>query len=299
MSRRGSDANVQHFPIRNRSVAGDDPYLSEDKDCWNLSAHSSRSASIATTNALYSGRRSIGCCEGESAARQTTPRASFQQDSPQHSSKAGVVFTSFRKSQRRSSTSTAATAFDIAASESSNPRDISPVEEVRNKRKESVLSTARTMQVLNVLQHWISKHTQDFIQDKELRYMTLEFLEEIVCTPNLLPAEYKAATQLTQMLTKACTKHETNLQDLLAPPQVANKEIIETLSALEIAEQMTYIDYHIFKSIRSEEFFGQAWLKSEKLTKAPHIVLFTQRFNTVSDKTSPVSATALIKLLVK
>ncbi|XP_026678878.1 ras-specific guanine nucleotide-releasing factor 2-like [Diaphorina citri] len=292
MSRRGSDANVQHFPIRNRSVAGDDPYLSEDKDCWNLSAHSSRSASIATTNALYSGRRSIGCCEGESAARQTTPRASFQQDSPQHSSKAGVVFTSFRKSQRsfchrherlQSSTSTAATAFAIATSASSNPRDISPVEEVRNKRKESVLSTATTMRVLNVLRHWISKHTQDFIQDKELRYMTLEFLEEIVCTPNLLPAEYKAATQLTRMLTKEeCTKHETNLQDLLAPPQVANKENIETLSALEIAEQMTYIDYHIFKSIRSEEFLGQAWLKSEKLTKAPHIVLFTQRFNTMS-----------------
>ncbi|KAI5724648.1 hypothetical protein M8J77_005503 [Diaphorina citri] len=283
MSHRGSDANVQHFPIRKRSVADDDPYLSEDNDCWNLSAHSSRSASIATTNALYAGRRSIGCCEGESAARQATPRASFQQDSPQHSSKAGVVITSFRKSQRRSSTSTAATAFAIATSASSNPRDISPVEEVRNKRKESVLSTATTMRVLNVLRHWISKHTQDFIQDKELRYMTLEFLEEIVCTPNLLPAEYKAATQLTRMLTKEeCTKHETNLQDLLAPPQVANKENIETLSALEIAEQMTYIDYHIFKSIRSEEFLGQAWLKSEKLTKAPHIVLFTQRFNTMS-----------------
>uniref|UniRef100_A0A8D8QKI8 Ras-specific guanine nucleotide-releasing factor 2 n=1 Tax=Cacopsylla melanoneura TaxID=428564 RepID=A0A8D8QKI8_9HEMI len=280
---RGSDANVQHFPIRKRSVADDDPYLSEDNDCWNLSAHSSRSASIATTNALYAGRRSIGCCEGENVARQATPRASFQQDSPQHSSKAGVVITSSRKSQRRSSTSTAATAFAIATSASSNPRDISPVEEVRNKRKESILSTATTMRVLNVLRHWISKHTQDFIQDKELRYMTLEFLEEIVCTPNLLPAEYKAATQLTRMLTQEeCSKHDTNLQDLLAPPHVVNKENIETLSALEIAEQMTYIDYHIFKSIRSEEFLGQAWLKSEKLTKAPHIVLFTQRFNTMS-----------------
>lgn len=34
--------------------------------------------------------------------------------------------------------------------------------------------------------------------------------------------------------------------------QVQSKESIETLSALEIAEQMTYLDYQIFVSITSE-----------------------------------------------
>lgn len=34
--------------------------------------------------------------------------------------------------------------------------------------------------------------------------------------------------------------------------QVASKDSIETLSALEIAEQMTYLDHQIFMNIRSE-----------------------------------------------
>ena len=36
------------------------------------------------------------------------------------------------------------------------------------------------------------------------------------------------------------------------PAQTASKETIETLSALEIAEGMTYLDHKIFIAIRSE-----------------------------------------------
>lgn len=34
--------------------------------------------------------------------------------------------------------------------------------------------------------------------------------------------------------------------------QTPTKESIETLSALEVAEQMTYVDHQIFVAIRSE-----------------------------------------------
>ncbi|GBO41855.1 Ras-specific guanine nucleotide-releasing factor 2, partial [Araneus ventricosus] len=68
----------------------------------------------------------------------------------------------------------------------------------------------------------------------------------------------------------------------LAAALTASKETIETLSALEIAEGMTYLDHKIFISIRSEEFLGQAWMKPEKATKAPNILLMTRRFNDVS-----------------
>lgn len=99
-----------------------------------------------------------------------------------------------RPAVRRSSTSTAAAAFAIATSASSNPRDLSPAMSgmsrascssasglgpgfgpgfgpnqpggltpglaKERRRKESVLSTAATMRVLNVLRHWVSKHSQ-------------------------------------------------------------------------------------------------------------------------------------------
>ena len=38
--------------------------------------------------------------------------------------------------------------------------------------------------------------TQDFDDNYQLMNLTIEFLEDIVCSPSLLPAEHKAASQL-------------------------------------------------------------------------------------------------------
>ncbi|XP_055605040.1 ras-specific guanine nucleotide-releasing factor 2-like [Uranotaenia lowii] len=178
-----------------------------------------------------------------------------------------------------SSTSTAAAAFAIATSASSNPRDEPPEVEARN-RKESVVSSPATMRVLNVLRHWVSKHFQDFEQDAALRSQTITFLDDITCSPNLLPTEHRAASQLLRLLCRDdIDSGKQRLEMLLTPPQTPSKESIETLSALEIAEQMTYLDHQIFLAIRSEEFLGQAWMKSDKKSRAEHIILMTKRFN--------------------
>jgi hypothetical protein len=171
-----------------------------------------------------------------------------------------------------------------------------------NNKRESVISTAATMRVLNVLRHWISKHSQDFENDLKLLQMTSEFLEELVHNPNLLPAEHKAACQLLQMISKDKEEQEhesksgaqsagtsvnvsarkLNLDILLFPPPQVIRQSIETLSALEIAENMTFIDHHIFVKILSSEFLCQAWMKPDKAIKAPHILLMTRRFNEMS-----------------
>ncbi|XP_046833094.1 ras-specific guanine nucleotide-releasing factor 2-like isoform X2 [Vespa crabro] len=256
-----------------------------------------RSGSISTVAGNYwASRRSFQ--ENELSSSQ----GNFQHDQ-QVSSKAGVVVTSFRQSHRSigpqpiwSSTSTAATAFAIATSASSNPPDKVPGRcsvsdgnhrtgscRDKNRRKESVMSTAATMRVLNVLRHWVSKHAQDFELDQKLKNLTIEFLEDIIYSPNLLPAEHKAASQLLRLITKEEPEsNKVDLKKLLTPPTMASKESIETLSALEIAEQMTYLDHQIFVSIASEEFLGQAWMKTDKATRAPHILLMTKRFNEVS-----------------
>lgn len=80
--------------------------------------------------------------------------------------------------------------------------------------------------VLNVVLQ-VSKHSQDFENDERLHQMTTEFLEELVHSPNLLPAEHKAAAQLLQMM--ASTKKDENnkadvdLDILLAPHMVRAK----------------------------------------------------------------------------
>lgn len=136
------------------------------------------------------------------------------------------------------------------------------------------------MRVLNVLRHWISKHFQDFEQDETLRAQTVAFLDDITCSPNLLPSEHRAASQLLRLLCREDLDNGSHiLESLLQPPLNPSKENIETLSALEIAEQMTYLDHQIFSAIRSEEFLGQAWMKSDKKSRAEHIILMTKRFN--------------------
>ncbi|CAL1269973.1 unnamed protein product [Larinioides sclopetarius] len=232
----------------------------------------------------------------------STPRSSFQYpDSPQHSSKAGVVVTSSRASTRRSSTASAAAAFAAATAGSSNPPE--PISQPQSRagsrlpsavgadlkipnakaKRESMITTAATMRVLNVLRHWVSKHSQDFDNDPKLLQMTTDFLEELLHNNTLLPAETKAASQLLQMISKPDQEKQlVDLDMLLAAPMTASKETTESLSALEIAEGMTYLDHKIFISIRSEEFLGQAWMKPEKATKAPNILLMTRRFNDVS-----------------
>lgn len=136
----------------------------------------------------------------------------------------------------------------------------------RSKR-ESMISTAATMRVLNVLRHWVSKHSQDFENDQQLLKVTSEFLDELVHNSSLLPAEHKAAVQLQQMIAKQTmeAKEKLDLDILLSPPMQVSIETFDKVSALTIAETMTYIDHNIFVRIQSEEFLGQAWMKEDKV----------------------------------
>lgn len=79
------------------------------------------------------------------------------------------------------------------------------------------------MRVLNVLRHWVSKHPQDFERDIQLKVMSMEFLEDIIYSPNLLPAEHKAAAQLLRLLTKEETESngKMDIAAFLAQPRVS------------------------------------------------------------------------------
>ena len=78
--------------------------------------------------------------------------------------------------------------------------------------------------------------------------------------------------------------------------QSPSKDDISTLSALEIAEQMTYLDQKIMFTINSNEFLEQAWMKSERKEKAPHIVVMTKRFNDVSEGIYRLDRTVFLKI---
>ncbi|XP_035446840.1 ras-specific guanine nucleotide-releasing factor 2 isoform X4 [Spodoptera frugiperda] len=269
------------------SAAAEEPRRASDSGT-RFAARRSVSERRYTNSSINSERRRYwgGSEPRSSVTSQVSHAQNYRRETSQP--KAGVVITSFRQSHRSfgkdllwSSTSTAAVAFAVATSASSNPRS-PPPNSPPATRRDSVISTAATMRVLNVLRHWISKHSHDFWSDERLRGLTMDFLKEIEGSPGLLPAEHKAAAQLLRLLERA-PERTVDLKALFVPPHVPTKESVETLSALEIAEQMTYLDYQIFSSINSEEFLGQAWTKADKAERAPHILMMTSHFNHISN----------------
>nr|XP_049702319.1 ras-specific guanine nucleotide-releasing factor 1 [Helicoverpa armigera] len=269
------------------TATADEPRRASDSGT-RYAARRSVSERRYTNSSINSERRRYwgGSEPRSSVTSQVSHAQNYRRETSQP--KAGVVITSFRQSHRSfgkdllwSSTSTAAVAFAVATSASSNPRS-PPPNSPPATRRDSVISTAATMRVLNVLRHWISKHSHDFWSDERLRGLTMDFLKEIEGSPGLLPAEHKAAAQLLRLLERAPDRN-VDLKTLFIPPHVPTKESVETLSALEIAEQMTYLDYQIFSSINSEEFLGQAWTKADKAERAPHILMMTAHFNHISN----------------
>uniref|UniRef100_A0A8C4NYW0 Ras protein-specific guanine nucleotide-releasing factor 2b n=1 Tax=Dicentrarchus labrax TaxID=13489 RepID=A0A8C4NYW0_DICLA len=125
--------------------------------------------------------------------------------------------------------------------------------------KDFIIRRAATNRVLNVLRHWVSKHSQDFEMNGELKMSVICLLEEVLRDPDLLPQERKA--------TADCPK----------------AECFESLSAMELAEQITLLDHIVFRSIPYEEFLGQGWMKVDKTERTPYIMKTSQHFNDMSN----------------
>uniref|UniRef100_A0A8D1NHW2 Ras protein specific guanine nucleotide releasing factor 1 n=1 Tax=Sus scrofa TaxID=9823 RepID=A0A8D1NHW2_PIG len=154
----------------------------------------------------------------------------------------------------------------------------------RNGDKEFVIRRAATNRVLNVLRHWVSKHSQDFETNDELKCKVISFLEEVMHDPELLTQERKAAANIIRTLTQDDPgDNQITLEEITQLAEGVKAEPFENHSALEIAEQLTLLDHLVFKKIPYEEFFGQGWMKLEKNERTPYIMKTTKHFNDISN----------------
>lgn len=154
----------------------------------------------------------------------------------------------------------------------------------RDGDKEFVIRRAATNRVLNVLRHWVSKHSQDFETNDELKCKVISFLEEVMHDPELLTQERKAAANIIRTLTQEDPgDNQITLEEITQMAEGMKAEPFENHSALEIAEQLTLLDHLVFKKIPYEEFFGQGWMKLEKNERTPYIMKTTKHFNDISN----------------
>uniref|UniRef100_A0AAQ5XBM6 Ras protein specific guanine nucleotide releasing factor 1 n=1 Tax=Amphiprion ocellaris TaxID=80972 RepID=A0AAQ5XBM6_AMPOC len=192
----------------------------------------------------------------------------------------GMVMSSCRELDNNRSALSAASAFAIATA---GANEGFPTDQ-RNGDKEFVIRRAATNRVLNVLRHWVSKHSPDFESNNELKTKVIAFLEEVMHDPELLTQERKAAANIIRTLTQEDHgDNQITLEDVTQLVGGGKTEPFENHSALEIAEQLTLLDHVVFKVIPYEEFFGQGWMKNDKNEKTPYIMRTTKHFNDISN----------------
>nr|XP_036855705.1 ras-specific guanine nucleotide-releasing factor 2 isoform X1 [Manis javanica] len=150
--------------------------------------------------------------------------------------------------------------------------------------KEFIIRRTATNRVLNVLRHWVSKHAQDFELNNELKMNVLNLLEEVLRDPDLLPQERKATANILRALSQDDQDDiHLKLEDIIQLMNCPKAECFETLSAMELAEQITLLDHIVFRSIPYEEFLGQGWMKLDKNERTPYIMKTSQHFNEMSN----------------
>ncbi|CAF0918598.1 unnamed protein product [Adineta steineri] len=216
----------------------------------------------------------------------------------------GVVVTSSRSSRRRTSSAAATQAFAAAVagespkfarnerlpstpgSSSASPQPTAsnnPLASCSSREQKTneytIVNTASTMRVLNVLRHWLTKHPLDFHRDPKLKEMVLELLQDMLVNGHLIATEHKAAvTIIKQLETNEVEEKNTELQLILHPPP-ASDVTLDQIAVSDVAEQMTLIDHKLFCALYSEELILQGWMKPGRDDLAPNVAGISRRFN--------------------
>ncbi|KAK2500923.1 hypothetical protein MC885_008584 [Smutsia gigantea] len=112
----------------------------------------------------------------------------------------------------------------------------------------------------------------------------LNLLEEVLRDPDLLPQERKATANILRALSQDDQDDiHLKLEDIIQLTDCPKAECFETLSAMELAEQITLLDHIVFRSIPYEEFLGQGWMKLDRNERTPYIMKTSQHFNEMSN----------------
>uniref|UniRef100_A0A8C6L0L1 Ras protein specific guanine nucleotide releasing factor 1 n=1 Tax=Nothobranchius furzeri TaxID=105023 RepID=A0A8C6L0L1_NOTFU len=156
----------------------------------------------------------------------------------------GMVVSSCRELDNNRSALSAASAFAIATA---GANEGTPTKE-KNGDKEFVIRRAATNRILNVLRHWVSKHSQDFEKNTELKMRVIGFLEEVMHDPELLTQERKAAANIIRLALTLTQEDPGDSQATIEgitqmAMEESRTEPFENHSALEIAEQLTMLDH--------------------------------------------------------
>jgi len=162
-------------------------------------------------------------------------------------------------------------------------------QDIKRFRKE--YSQPVQFRVLNVLKHWVDKYFYDFSDDTDLLQKLTSFLDEISGKSMKRWVEgirrrldnVEAAKEIVFDFDRSPPQLETHIKN----PQEDWPELL-TYHPIEIARQLTLIEFQYYKAVKPSELVDLAWISQDKDKRSPNLlrmVRHTTNFTRYLEKT--------------
>lgn len=157
----------------------------------------------------------------------------------------------------------------------------------KQQQEDKIDTKADQLRVFLVFRRWVEKFVYDFEKEPASRDALDEFLQLVI------ENESENINIAKMILSKLDKKTAVVSPALDAKPSGTDGSALPILEypSVEIAQQLTLLDWQTWSRIQNWELLGLAWTKKDRNERAPNVVTMTARFNQISNWVASVFVT--------